>query len=151
MIFVECESDKVLLKALGIPSKEVKHAYGKGNICNKLERSRNFKGLVDEDPYSIQPSYMRNLQLHLNENDIKVLYNETNQNTLNLLCPNLEKWFLKAVKEENVDIKKYGLPDDVDKLHKAINTKVINFENLIKDIMGRSKEFKTLKKVIKEN
>lgn len=151
MIFVECEPDKTLVKVLGVPRKEVRHAYGKGNICNRLEKSRNSKGLVDEDPYSIQPPYISNLKLCSNEDEIEVLYEEKNQNTLILLCPKLEDWILKAVKEASIDIRNYGLPDDADKLHEAINTKIVSFENLLNDIKKRSKRLKALKKAIKQD
>ena len=50
MIYVECYADETLVKVLGIPGKEIVHAGGKGNICNKLSKTNCSKGLIDEDP-----------------------------------------------------------------------------------------------------
>jgi hypothetical protein len=137
MIYLECEPDKVLVKALGISRKEIKHAFSKGNVCNKLEKSRNSKGLVDEDPLRPQPTYIGKLKLHSHEKDIKLLSDENAQNYLIMLCPTLEEWILKAVKELGVNIVNFGLPDDAGKLHKIINIKLGSFENLIEDIKKR--------------
>lgn len=151
MIYVECKADKILVKVLDIPSKEIRHAHSKGNICNKLIKSKNSKGLVDEDPDSAQPSYIRNLKLCFDENGIKILHDEMNRNSLILLCPRLEEWLLWAIKEEGTDLRNYGLPDDANELHKVINIKVINFENLLRDIKKQNKRLKVLDKAIKND
>jgi len=65
MIFVECNPDKTLVSTTGISHKEIEHAYGKGNVCNKLKKNRNSKGLVDEDPLSIPPNYIGKLKTSL--------------------------------------------------------------------------------------
>lgn len=148
MIYVECYPDKILVNNLGIPSKEIKHLYGKGNICNKLERSRNSKGVVDEDPLSTQPSYISKLELLSDEHEIKLLYDENTQNYLIILCPRLEEWLLKAIHIAKVDINLYNLPEDADELHKTINTKPGKFEELIKILRKKSERFKTLEKIL---
>ncbi|MHC1636011.1 MAG: hypothetical protein ACXQTS_05260 [Candidatus Methanospirareceae archaeon] len=48
MILVECDPDIVLLEELGFSN--IKHASGKGNVCNILRRNRGYIGIVDEDP-----------------------------------------------------------------------------------------------------
>jgi hypothetical protein len=150
MIYIECEPDKVLVKALGISRKEIKHVFSKGNVCNKLEKNINSKGLVDEDPLSAQPTYIGKLKLHSHEKNIKLLYDENAQNYLIMLCPTLEEWILKAVKESGMNIVNFGLPDDVEKLHRTINIKLGSFENLMEDIKKRrSSMLKTLEGFIK--
>ena len=149
MIYVECNADKTLVSALGFPRREIKHAHSKGNVCKRLESSRNSKGLVDEDSFSTQPRYIEKLKLLSHEDDVKVLYDGRAQNCLIMLCPRLEEWILKVVKEVKVDIGDYNLPNDADRLHKTINIKLKNFENLIEDIKESSRMVKTLERVIK--
>ena len=57
MIYLECDPDKALVKALGMSNKAIQHVYSKGNVCNKLAKSSHSKGLVDEDPTSPQPAF----------------------------------------------------------------------------------------------
>jgi hypothetical protein len=147
---VECNADKTLVSALGVPRSEIKHAHSKGNVCKRLESSRNSKGLVDEDPFSTQPRYIEKLKLLSYEGEIKVLYDGRAQNCLIMLCLRLEEWILKVVKEVKVDIGDYNLPDDADRLHKTINIKLKNFESLMEDMKEKSRMLKTLEKVISQ-
>jgi len=151
MIYLECEPDKVLVSTLGIARKEIKHSFSKGNVCNKLKKSKNFKGLVDEDPKSPQPTYIERLRPCLEEQGIKLLKDENTQNYLIMLCPTLEKWILRVVKETGIDISKapYSLPDDPGKLHAVINTRLKGFKRLIEDIKQESLALKTLERLIK--
>lgn len=149
MIYLECYSDEALVKALGIHKKEIYHSGNKGNVCKKLEKSRNSKGLVDEDPDRTQPSYIGKLKTKSNEYDIKLLYDENAQNCLIVLCPTLEDWILKAANDAKVNVEDYSLPDDAYELHKIINIKLEKFIQLIEDIKKRSKMLKTLEKLIR--
>ncbi len=149
MIYLECYSDEALVKALGVHKKEIFHSGSKGNVCKKLEKSIKSKGLVDEDPFSTQPSYIGKLKTNSHEYDIKLLYDEIAKNYLIVLCPRLEDWILKAAKEAGINIKDYSLPDDANELHKIINTKLEKFILLIEDIKKRSKMLITLEKMIR--
>lgn len=149
MIYLECYSDEALVKTLGVHKKGIFHSYSKGNVCKKLEKSINSKGLVDEDPFSTQPSYVGKLKTKSHEYNIKLLYDEIAKNHLIVLCPRLEDWILKAAKEAGINIKDYSLPDDANELHKIINANREKFFLLIEDIKKRSKMLKTLEKMIK--
>lgn len=149
MIYLECKPDKALVGALGVPRKEIRHLFSKGNVCNKLEKSRNSRGLVDEDPLSTQPSYIRKLKPYSEKAGIKLLHDEDNQNYLIILCPTLEEWILEVVKEVGIDMSSYGLPDDTSRLHEAINTKLKNFKYLLDDIKQKSSMLKTLEGFVK--
>jgi len=51
MIFVDCKPDRVLVwSIMGISKREIRHAGNKLRVCKELERRRNCRGLVDEDP-----------------------------------------------------------------------------------------------------
>jgi len=153
MIYVECDPDFVLVKSItNIPKREINHARGKPDICRKLRKKQNSKGLVDEDPMCSQPKYVEKMKVEedLSPHGIKILYDSSNNNYLFVLCPRLEEWILKATKEAKIDIKKYGLPNDEEELHKIINIRIDKFEKLIKDLKEKSKMLKTLAKLIRE-
>jgi len=149
MIYLECEPDKALVKALGIPRKEIRHMYSKGNVCNRLEKTKNSKGLVDEDPLSAQPTYIGRLKPLLNKHRVKLLLDEKNQNYLIVLCPRLEDWVLNVTIEAKIDLLNYGLPNDPNKLHETLNIRLYNFKNLIDKIKQKSEMLKTLEEFIK--
>lgn len=150
MIYLECEADKTLVSALGIPRKEIKHMFSKGNVCNRLEKSKNSKGLVDEDPLSPQPSYIGKLRPISNKHGIKLLLDEKNQNYLIVLCPRLEDWVLNVTIEAKIDLLNYGLPSDPNKLHETLNIKLDKFKDLIDKINQKSEMLKTLEGFIKK-
>lgn len=130
--------------------KEIYHSGNKGNVCKNLAKNSNSKGLVDEDPFSTQPSYIGKLELISHEHDIKLLYDEKAQNQLIVLCPKLEDWILKAAKEAKVNVEDIGLPDDAYSLHEIININLGKFILLIEDIKKkRSKMLQSLETLLK--
>jgi len=150
MIFLECEPDKALVKGLGIPRKEIKHMFSKGNVCNRLEKTKNSKGLVDEDPLNPQPSYIGKLKFLSRGHGIKLLVDEKNQNYLIVLCPRLEDWVLNVAKQASIDVLTHGLPNDPNKLHEALNIKLDRFRDLIDKIKQKSEMLKALEGFIKK-
>jgi hypothetical protein len=150
MIYVECDSDKALVKALSIPKKKITCARGKGRVCNRLVKYKNSLGLVDEDPGHPEPHYIRKLRIILDKDEIRLLYDESNQNHLIILCPELEKWILETTKEVGENITKYNLSDDLGELYKRIIIRPEKLENLVKDIKNKSKRLKTLEELLKK-
>lgn len=147
MIYVECKPDFALVKSVTrIPKREIIHEKNKPGVCKRLEKQRNRKGLVDEDPSSTQPSYMRKLKLEddLFQAELKVFHDESNGNYLFVLCPRLEDWILKAAKQAGLNVQKYGLPSVPERLHRVINLDLDKFERLLEDLKD-SKRLKTLK------
>ena len=105
---------------------------------------------MDEDPLSAQPSYIKKLTLRSQKHDIKLLYDENAKNYLIMLCPNLEEWILKATKDAEINIKNYNLPDNIDELHKILNTKIGKFTNLLQNLKKKkSRLLKTLEDFVK--
>jgi len=149
MIYLECDPDKALISLMGISNKEIKHAYGKGNVCKQLEKSRNVKGMVDEDPLSHQPNYMKRLTLLAYEHDVRMLYDKNANNHMIVLCPRLEEWILKAAKEAGVNIGTFGLSNDARELHQMINTKLDSFKRRLKGLERKSKMLTSLEKLVK--
>lgn len=151
MIYTECKPDCALVRILGIQKKQIVHLWGKFNVCKELAKRKNWKGLVDEEPYSCQPSYLKKLEV---EEDLskdygfKVLHDNLKNNDLFVLCPRLEEWILRAAREAGIDVKQYNLPAEGEQLHKIINLKVEKLERLLEDLKGKSKMMKTLGKFI---
>lgn len=150
MIYVECKPDFALVKSItSIPKGEIIHQKGKSRVCQKLEKDKNCKGLLDEDPLSTQPPYMREVKLEgdLFQAELKVFHDESNGNYLFVLCPRLEDWILEATKEAHLSMKKYGLPNTSEKLHRVINIDLSKFEKLLTDLKD-SQRLKTLRKLL---
>lgn len=148
MIFVECNADKTLVRNLGIAKNEIIHSGNKGDVCNSLKKAKNSKGLVDEDPLSTQPSYIKELKSVLHESGIKLFYHEKNRNHLIVLCPRLEDWILKAVEELELNVEDYSLANDAGELHENININLKQFEKLLEDIKEKSNRMKTLRNLL---
>ncbi len=150
MIYVECKPDKALVMSLGIPKKYIRHVGGKSNICKRLERGYGLKGLMDEDPLSTQPPYIKSLEVINELSNFKILHDPHRNNYVIMLSPRLEEWILKIAKEVNINVSNYGLPTNADDLHKVINVKLENFRKLLSDLRDRSKAIKDLERILKE-
>jgi len=89
MIFVECKPDLALVQSLTkVARRGIIHEFkGKGGICSRLRRQTNCKGLIDEDPSSGQPRFVKESKLEENfpEHDIKVLHHNSTDNRLIVL------------------------------------------------------------------
>ena len=136
MIYVECKPDSLLVREItNISKREIIHLGNKSEVCKRLRSRNNCVGLVDEDPTSGQPSYLKEMRLeeNLSESDIKIR-SDKNGNRLIVLCPRLEGWILKRVKEAGINIKDYSLPDSERELHEVINIDLRKFERLIIDL-----------------
>ena len=149
MIYVECKPDFTLVKSItGIPKREIIHAGGKSEVCKRLEKNKNHKGVVDEDPWSVQPPYLKKLETKENLSDYELkLLDDNNDNRLIVLCPRLEDWILKTAKEADVDVRKYNLPEDPTKLHEVINNKIDKFDDLIENLKDHER-LKILKNLL---
>ncbi|MBS7268589.1 MAG: hypothetical protein KIH10_07140 [Candidatus Freyarchaeota archaeon] len=147
VIYVECKPDSILVKSLiKISKKEIIHAGNKSEICKKLEKQENCIGLVDEDPNSPQPTYMKRMEAEfLSEHGLKILHDKR-YNRLVVLCPRLEEWLLEAVKQANVQMGSYGLPNEGMALHERININLNKLERLIHDLKDCDR-IKNLKKI----
>lgn len=154
MIYVECKPDLALVKSLtNVTRRGITHEFkGKGEICNRLRKQTNCKGLLDEDPSSAQPRYIKEARLvnDLSEHEIKVLHDGTNNNYLIVLCPRLEEWILKAAQQAGKDVRKYDLPNDAAKLHREINISLDRFDNLLEELKDSSSRLKTLKRLLEK-
>ncbi|MGC8976679.1 MAG: hypothetical protein ACP5OB_03545 [Candidatus Ratteibacteria bacterium] len=146
MIYVECKPDKVLIENLDVLEKEkIYHCGGKGRVVSNVLKGKKNYGLIDEDPLSPQPRKLKNFEKKYEKYGIKIM-GDDKENKLIILCPNLERWILKVVKENSIDIKKYGLPEEGEELHSIINTNINSFIKLLKELK-RTKEFEFFRNI----
>ena len=152
MMYVECKPDFALVRFVtNIPKREIIHGQGKYEVCKQLARKGNCKAVIDEDPQSVQPRYLERLTLREEpaEKGLKVMHDESNDNLVVILCPDLEGWILGAAKEIGVNIAKYNLPSSPAKLHRVINLDLGKFEQLLEDLKT-SQRLKTLRRLIEK-
>lgn len=141
MIFVECKPDFILVQTVGgINKKGIIHELkGKGAVCSRLSTQTNCMGLVDDDPDSPQPPYIKKSQLysHISQHDIKILCDRNHNNFIIVIIPRLENWILRAASVASVDVRDYDLPNDWRELHRTVNSKLDNYETLLNDLMQK--------------
>lgn len=138
--FVECKPDRSLLQKIGVTKRSIIHAGSKSGVCKRLSKTMHSVGVVDEDPNSVQPRYIKGLRVIENSQkyDLKVLFDEKRKNRVIVISPRLEEWIIKAAKEAKVNMRKYGLSEDGDKLHKLINSELSRFERLLGELINKS-------------
>ncbi len=151
---VKCKPDAILIQTLTLASrKNIEHAGNKTELLKKLaERYTDFKGIIVEDPLSIQPPHLKRFKekQNLTAYNIKILHQTSRSNTPIILRPRLEDWILKAAQEANINLKIYKLPEDPTRLHEQINIQIDKFQKLLEDIKNKSKRLKELKKHLTE-
>ncbi|HXF70087.1 MAG TPA: hypothetical protein VNK89_09790 [Thermoflexus sp.] len=154
-ILVEGYADQTLVQALGIPPKRIRREKNKGNICNRLRRSKDEIAIMDEDPQSPQPRYLNQLeeiQLEEGEEDfgIRVLRDPERNHWILLLCPNLEGWILRVAGRNRVSIQQLELPNQADELHRAWPGNLPKLEQLVQELRARgSPELEFLRRYLR--
>jgi len=150
MFLVECKPDAALVRSLTLTSRRnVQHAGNKSELLKTItERYINSKGIIDEDPQSIQPPQMQRFKekQNLTRYGIRILHQTNRNNTLIILCPKLEDWILEAAQEVNIGPEIFNLPNDPEKLHKEINIQIDRFQRLVEELKTKSKRLKKLEK-----
>ena len=82
MVFVECKADLTLIKNIGIRLNEIYHPGDKGRVCKNLRKKENVCGMVDEDPLSSQPSYLKEIRFIKEIEGIKYFKDEKRKNNV---------------------------------------------------------------------
>src|SRR5258708_36736201 len=123
-VFLECLPDETLAASLGVAKKAIVHTDDKGRVCHNLAKNRGVIGMVDEDPLSAQPTYMKTLSEISYEDDIRVLLDKERQNKMVVVCPRFENWLIKTAKQTNVKMADFGLSENPHELHSVINQRL---------------------------
>jgi hypothetical protein len=137
VVRVECKPDERLIRLLGVPRSRIRHENNKGVLCNRLRRQENHIAVIDEDPASAQPSYLRDVRVVEDSHGVRVLEDAQRGHRIIVLCPRLEGWILKVARRNGIRPEDYGLPPDEDGLHKKINLRLQRFEDLFRGLLER--------------
>ena len=149
MIYCECKPDATMLKVLTqLPNKEIVHEIkGKYEVVKRISRSRNGRGLIDEDPGSNHPIYLSRmiLQKDMPLRGLKLLEDTDRGNKVVVLCPKLEDWIIRAAQDSGLDLRdpRYNLPDNPTRLHREITFDLRKLERLVQEL-ANTPRFKCL-------
>jgi hypothetical protein len=154
MIYLECYGDEALVKALGVKSRDVKHAFSKGEVCNMLGKVTKSIGIVDEDPNSGKPLYeKRMLDRIVFKNPFLILCLDTDShNKLVIIRPRLEKFIIQLAKDS--DTHSDQIPSDTKRLYEYLtmrrNTQKFEFfKNFISEILRKNETMRRLEDFLK--
>lgn len=136
-LYLECIPDEALAMCLGVARKRITHQNDKGRVCNRLEKSRDAVGMIDEDPQSAQPAYLKKLEKKESKHRVIILEEIDKNNRVIIICPRLEEWLLQTSREASVDLKQFGLPDNAKDLHKVIHFKLDQLKQLLRHLEER--------------
>ena len=96
------------------------------------ESEEHIAGVVDEDPDKSQPPLLRNFEEFANDERANIRILRLNEVKLIILRPRFEEWILKVARNSRLDVKKYGLPEDADKLHERLKPKRLREQKIHK-------------------
>jgi len=117
-VLVECNADEAVLRALGLPRKQLLHFGGKYELVKKLKERAHDVGMVDEDPGKVQPQDMGSYRQTDSAEGLHLLARQgSGGQRLVMICPKLEDWLIERAKSSGIRPEDYGLPSDPDKLH----------------------------------
>lgn len=117
-VLVECNADEVVLRAIGVPRKQLLHFGGKYELVKKLKERPHDVGVVDEDPGKNQPKDMDSYRQTDSAQGLRLLTRQgRDAQRLVVVCPRLEDWLIDRAKSSGIHPQTYGLPGDADRLH----------------------------------
>ena len=96
------------------------------------ESKEHIVGVVDEDPDKSQPPLLRNFEEFANDERANIRILRLNEAKLIILRPRVEEWILEVARNSGLDVKKYGLPEDADKLHERLKPKRLKEQKIHK-------------------
>lgn len=107
MFLVECFNDETVLRALGVPKKNVRRMKGKANVIGHLKKDlhRNDVGMVDRDVKSPNPASLGPFTLAEAAHDA-VLYTWKGQRLV-VVEDNIEDWIAKALQASGLKLSDY--------------------------------------------
>ena len=152
MIIALCYTDEFLVTSIGFPRRRIKHEGGKGKVMEIVKKKDMAVGIIDEDPYSDQPSYLENYIEKDARSTVKLLIRkDDNSKRLIQISPYLEHWLLDRARQNRISPKDFGLPNDPKELHSIPHVeRNRNFHSFLNKLIEADDEIDTLKKWIME-
>src|SRR5882724_10993554 len=148
-IVVECKPDEILAVVLGFSRKEIAHENNKGEVCHYLEKSAIKLAIIDEDPGSGQPRYLRNFKVVEEKFSVITMVYKKFDKTIIVIKPRLEEWILMQCQNSGINPGDFFLPADAKRLKDIINLKLDKFQRLLDDLVHNQNEgVKHLQKIV---
>ena len=140
MLYLECKPDETLARALGVPSREIRHQRNKDEVLKSLAAQSRGRAMVDEDPGYAQPPYLARLSEvgDWSQLGLRALEHRARGNRVIILRPRLEEWLLRAAQEAGLNLSnpRYNLPGNPVRLHREINRDLRKLERLLADLIA---------------
>lgn len=151
-VLVECYPDAALLRALGVPRKQIRHESCKGEVVKRVLKSECAIGLIDEDPTSGQPRELANYNQIQAAEGLRLLARRSDKNKrLIIVCPRLEDWLIAKAKSSGIRPEDYGLPNDPDRLHSIPRyEQKADFDRFLADLKERDKGMHLLSQWVRQ-
>ncbi len=151
-ILVECYPDEALLRALGVPKKQLRHERCKGEVVKRVLKLDETIGLIDEDPGSTQPRDLNNYRVVKTAKGLCLLTRQDDANKrIIMICPRLEDWLLLRAKSININPAEFGLPSQPRHLHSVVRyDRKGGFHRLLAELKERDHGMKLLRQWILE-
>ena len=151
-VFVECKPDETLVVALGAVKRDITHYQGKDELAKALQKKSDVVAMIDEDPLSAQPSYLKSLSVEDAVSGIRLLRDKKRSHRVLVVCPRLEDWLVAAVKESGLTLQDFGYHAvDGRSLHAEINERIGSLQKLIAKLLAlRSLHLLRLKTLLNE-
>ena len=145
-IIPECFIDTCLTETITSCFNRFNHQYGCGKVSKVMRDkfSDSFAlGIIDKDKKEVP--YLQEFDLISSTTSLFLYKHKTKHHYIIQISPAIEKFFLKAAKERNIDITSYGLPQklkDLTKITKQVSDKneeaFKTFKQLFKDLSEAS-------------
>ena len=134
-IHVECNADELLVKKLGFTRKMITHHSGKSKLFNNIRLFNNELALVDEDPGSPKTSYEKKLK-YISESYGVKQYTDHAHNHILVLGGKLEDWLVSTCKDNKIDLQRFNLPSEPNRLHEITSSNHLNnYERLLDHLL----------------
>ena len=140
-IIPECYIDTCLTETITSCFDQFNHQKGCGTVSKVMREKFDdgfALGIIDKDKKEIL--YLQEFDLVSSKDSLYLYKHRTKYHYIIQITPAIEKFFLKAVEEKNIDITAFGLPIELKELTKI--TKQISDKN--------EAEFKMFKRLFKE-
>jgi hypothetical protein len=150
-VLVECYHDTALVRALGITLRQIGHEHGKGNVLRQLAKQDGAAvGIIDADPGK-QNSNPGEFEKYRNEHTAqglqRLVHRSDQRKILILVNPTLEEWLLSRAKEQHIQPREYGLPEDARSMHKSPRyDQKPGFHRFLQDLAASDDGMKMLRK-----
>jgi hypothetical protein len=155
-VFIECDNDATLVRTLlRLADESLVHHDGRDAVLMNLRgQVAPVRALIDEDPDSIQPSYITSPNkvkvTEFLEHGLKLLQDRKLGHWVVVLCPRLEPWILTTAERAGIDTGDFDLPKSENLFKKAAKNKPVKFAQLIRK-MASTPNIRLLKELLSES